>query len=98
LHIIIIKMNLPILLHGRLTDSKMGHALELPFEGKLLEHSKKDVTVFPIDQIYCIGMVGKQGMMYAKSSCDFIARINTDGEKMLVGVECEARVTPGAQQ
>jgi hypothetical protein len=65
--------------------SKMGLAFELPVARKLLEHSKKVLAVFAIDQIYCIGMVGKQRMMYAKSSCDFIARIDIDGEKSLLG-------------
>ncbi len=76
----------------------MGHALELPFAKKLLQHSKEGLTKFQVEDIYRVGLVGKKGRPYAKASCDFIAVVNIDGEKKLVGVECKARVTPGTQQ
>ena len=36
--------------------------------------------------------------MHAKASCDFIAGAIVDGEEMLVGIECKARVTAGTIQ
>ncbi len=63
----------------------MGHALELPFAQKLLQHSKEGLTLFIVENIYRVGMVAKQGMLYAKASCDFVAGVIIDGEKKLVG-------------
>jgi hypothetical protein len=77
---------------------KMGHNLELPFAQKLLQHSKEGLTIFQVEDIYRVGLVGKKDEMYAKASCDFVAGIVIAGEKQLVGVECKARVTPRIHQ
>jgi hypothetical protein len=77
---------------------KMGQNLELPFAKMLLKQSKLGLTKFPVEQIYRVGLVGKEGELYAKASCDFIAGALIGGEKILVGVECKAWVTPGTQQ
>jgi len=77
---------------------KMGHQLELPFAHKLLQHAKEGLTLFIVEDIYCVGLVGKCSMMHAKASCDFIAIVVIDGEKKLVVVECKARATPSTQQ
>ncbi len=66
---------------------KMGHALELPFARKLLQHSKEGLTKFSVERIYRVGLVSKRGRPYAKASCDFVAAISIDGEKKLAGVE-----------
>jgi hypothetical protein len=79
--------------------SKMGHQLEIPFAKKLLMHSRQGLTKIEVNEIYQVGLVGKIGEPYAKASCDFIAvAVSPEGEKILVGVECKARVTPGTHQ
>jgi hypothetical protein len=73
---------------------KMGQNLELPYARKLLQHSKEGLTIFQIDDIYRVGLVGKKNEMYAKASCNFVAAAVIAGEEQLVGVECKACVTP----
>jgi hypothetical protein len=77
---------------------KMGQDRELPYALKLLKHSKDGLTKFHVSQLYCVGLLGKCNAMYAKASCDFIAGAVIDGERMLVRVECKARVTPATHQ
>lgn len=78
---------------------KLGHELELPFARKLLQHSKEGLTIFDVEKIYRVSLVGKMNEMYVKALCDFVASAVIDGEKQLVGVECKAsRVTPGTHQ
>jgi hypothetical protein len=76
----------------------MGQDLELPYAQKLLKHSKEGLTKFHVSQLYRVGLLAKCNALYAKASCDFIAGAEIDGEKMLVGVECKARVTPATHQ
>jgi hypothetical protein len=78
--------------------SKMGHNLEVPFAKRLLKHSRMGLTKIKVEEIYRVGSVGKEGEAYAKASCDFIAVATVENEKVLVGVECKARVTPGTHQ
>jgi len=78
--------------------SKMGHKLEVPFAKRLLEHSMMGLTKIKVEEIYRVGLVGKEGEAYAKASCDFIAVATVEHVKVLVGVECKARVTPGTHQ
>jgi hypothetical protein len=77
---------------------KMGQNLELPLARKLLQHSKEGLTIFQIDDIYRVGLVGKKHELYSKASCDFIAGAVIGGEEQLVGIECKARVTPRTDQ
>ena len=69
---------------------KLGHELELPFARKLLQHSKEGLTIFDVEKIYRVSLVGKMNEMYVKALCDFVASAVIDGEKQLVGVECKA--------
>jgi hypothetical protein len=78
--------------------SKAGHNLEVPFARRLLKHSRLGITKIKVDEIYRVGLVSKEGEAYAKASCDFIAVATVENEKVLVGVECKARVTPGTHQ
>lgn len=66
----------------------MGQNLELPLAQKLLQHSKEGLTIFQINDIYQVGLVGKKYELYAKVSCDFVASAVIAGEKQLDGVEC----------
>jgi len=77
---------------------KMGQNLELPLARKLLQHSKEGLTIFQIDDIYRVGLVGNKHELHAKASCDFVAGAVIEGEEQLVGVECKARVTPRTDQ
>ncbi len=77
---------------------KMGHALELPFARKLLQHSKEGLTKFEVERVYHVGLVSRRGRPSAKASFDFVAVANINGERKLVGVECKARLTPATQQ
>jgi len=77
---------------------RMGHALELPFARKLLQHSKEGLTKFEVERVYHVGLVSRRGRPSAKASCDFVAVANINGERKLVGVECKARLTPATQQ
>jgi hypothetical protein len=75
--------------------SKMGHKLEVPFAKRLLEHSMMGLSKIKVEEIYRVGLVGKED---AKASCDFIAVATVEHVKVLVGVECKAWVTPGTHQ
>ena len=77
---------------------KLGHELELPFVIKLLKHSDEGLTKFTVEKIYRVGLLGKKDELYAKASCDFIAGVIVEGENLLVGVECKARLSPGTDQ
>jgi hypothetical protein len=77
---------------------KMGHNLELPYAELLLMHSKEALTYFIVDEIFCVGLVGKENELYAKASFDFMAVTIIENQKHLVGVECKARVTSATQQ
>ena len=77
---------------------KMGQDLEIPFVKQLSKHSDKGITKFTIKSIYRVGLVAREGEMHVKASCDFIAGAIVNGEEVLVGVECKARVTPGTIQ
>jgi hypothetical protein len=77
---------------------KMGHALELPFARKLLQHSKEGLMTFEVERGYCVGLVSRRGRPSVKASCDFVAVTNINGERKLIGVECKARLTPATQQ
>jgi len=46
---------------------KLGHELELPFAIKFLQQSKEGHTKFTVEKIYCVGLVGKKGKLYAKA-------------------------------
>jgi hypothetical protein len=77
---------------------KLGHELELPFAIKLLQQSKEGLTKFTVEKIYRVGLAGKKDKLYAKALCDFIAGVVIEGENLLVGVECKARLSPGTDQ
>ncbi len=77
---------------------KLGRDLEIPFARKLLQQSKEGLTMFEVQKIYLVGLVGKKNHLYAKVSCDFIAGVVAEGENLLVGVECKARLTPSTDQ
>jgi hypothetical protein len=77
---------------------KIGNALKLPFARKLLQHSKEGLTKFEVERVYRVGLVSRRGRPSAKASCDFVAVANINGERLLVGVECKARLTPATQQ
>jgi hypothetical protein len=51
-----------------------------------LQQSKEGLTKFTIEKIYRVGLVGIKDKLYAKASCDFIARVVIEGENLLVGV------------
>jgi hypothetical protein len=78
--------------------SKKDHDLEVPFAKKLPQYSKQGLTKIEVCKIYQVGLVSKWGELYAKASCDFIARVVAHGENILVSVECKARVTHGTHQ
>jgi hypothetical protein len=46
----------------------------------------------------CIKKFRRNGLMYAKASCDFIAGVFVEGEPLLVGRECKAQVGTGSHQ
>ncbi len=77
---------------------KSGHQLELPFGKKLLKHSKEGITRFRVEKLFRVGLVGKNGEMYAKASTDFIGVAIIGNLETLVAIECKARVTPGTHQ
>ncbi len=72
---------------------KLGHAIEILYAKKLLEHSKEGLTLFDVEKIYRVGLVAKRDEVYAKASSNFVAGDVIGGERQLVGVECKARVT-----
>ncbi len=59
---------------------------------------KRHLPNLPVEKIYRVGLVGKRDHLYTKSSCDFISGVIIEGENLLVGVECKARVTPATDQ
>jgi hypothetical protein len=77
---------------------KTGQNLEVPFARKLLLHSKEGHALFECKNIYRVGLLGREGEMFAKASCDFLASALINGEMQVVGVECKARVAPGTDQ
>ena len=77
---------------------KTGHQLEIPLGKKLLKHSKENITIFKVEKLYRVGLVGKSDEMYAKASADFIGVACMEGVHALFAVECKGRVTPGTAQ
>jgi hypothetical protein len=76
---------MPILRVKRREYYKMGQDLELPFVKILLKKSKQGLTEFPVEHIYHVGLVGKEGELYSKASGDLVTGALNDGEKILVG-------------
>jgi hypothetical protein len=77
---------------------KSGHQLERPFGNNLLQHSKEGITRFRVLKLFCVGLVGKNGEMYAKASANFIGVAIIHGRETLFAVECKGRLTPGMHQ
>jgi len=76
----------------------MGHKLEVPFTKRLLDHSRMGLTKVNVEEIYHVGLVGKEGEAYAKASCNFITVAAVEQVKVLVRVECKVQGTPGSHQ
>jgi hypothetical protein len=68
---------------------KTGHQLEIPLGKKLLKHSKENITIFQVEKLYRVGLVGKSDEMYAKASADFIGVACMEGVHALFAVECK---------